>query len=130
MQPSHLSPNEAPDHDNPALSRVIERNIRRIIHLCTKDVQRRSPQRRIADAIPFLFVLICQNRLSEETELPADLDLPIGLLIEHKASCVLQMVDPAHNRFRAMRIVSKSTLRSKPDRKISGLRSIDRKRLS
>ena len=37
MQLSQLNPNEDPDKDNPALSKVIERNIRTIIHLRTKD---------------------------------------------------------------------------------------------
>jgi hypothetical protein len=102
MQPSYFKPNEAPAQDNAALSKVIERNIRTIIHLCTKDAQRRSPQSRIADAIPSLFMLISQNRLSEETEQPADLDLHIGLLTEHELTHMLQMVDPVQDRFGIM----------------------------
>jgi len=39
------------DKDNPALSKVIERNIRTIIHLRTKAAHQRGPQDRIADAI-------------------------------------------------------------------------------
>jgi uncharacterized membrane protein len=39
------------------------------------------------------FVLISQNRLSEETESRADLDLHIGLLTEHELTRVLQMLD-------------------------------------
>jgi uncharacterized membrane protein len=39
------------------------------------------------------FVLISQNRLSEETERRADLDLHIGLLTEHELTRVLQMLD-------------------------------------
>src|SRR5512140_2293 len=144
MQPSQLNPNEEPDNDKPALSRVIEQNIRTIIRLRTKDAQERSPQSRIADAItsfsgrmvfvyvhiawfglwillntgwfgvpvfdPFpyglltmivsleaiflsTFVLISQNRLGEETERRADLDLHIGLLTEHELTRVLQMLD-------------------------------------
>ena len=129
MQPSQLNPSEDPDKDNPALSKVIERNIRTIIHLRTKDAKERSPQTRVADAIssfsgrmvfvtmliawfalwillntgrfgvqvfdPFpyglltmvvsleaiflsTFVLISQNRLSEESERRPDLELHIG----------------------------------------------------
>jgi len=51
MQPSQLNPNEGPDKDNPALSKVIEQNIRTIIHLRTKDMHERDPQSRIADTI-------------------------------------------------------------------------------
>ena len=39
------------------------------------------------------FVLISQNRLSEETERRSDLDLHIGLLTEHELTRVLQMLD-------------------------------------
>lgn len=39
------------------------------------------------------FVLISQNRLSEEAERRADLDLHIGLLTEHELTRVLQMLD-------------------------------------
>jgi uncharacterized membrane protein len=133
-----------PEKDNPALSKVIERNIRTIIHLRTKAAHERNLQSRIADAItsfsgrmvfvyvhivwfsvwilfntgrfgvrmfdPFpyglltmivsleaiflsTFVLISQNRLGEETESRADLDLHIGLLTEHELTRVLQMLD-------------------------------------
>jgi uncharacterized membrane protein len=132
------------EKDNPALSKVIEQNIRTIIHLRTKAARERSLQSRIADAItsfsgrmifayvhiiwfgiwilvntgrfgvhvfdPFpyglltmivsleviflsTFVLISQNRLAEETERRADLDLHIGLLTEHELTRVLQMLD-------------------------------------
>jgi uncharacterized membrane protein len=134
------------DHekDNPALNKVIERNIRTILHLRTKAARERSLQGRIADAItsfsgrmlfayvhiawfgtwillntgrfgvwafdPFpyglltmvvsleaiflsTFVLISQNRLGEESERRADLDLQIGLLTEHELTRVLQMLD-------------------------------------
>ena len=135
---------EDQEKDNPALSKVIERNIRTIIHLRTKAARQRSLQNRIADAItsvsgrmvfayvhivwfglwillntgrfhvhafdPFpyglltmivsleaiflsTFVLISQNRLAEETEHRADLDLHIGLLTEHELTRVLQMLD-------------------------------------
>ena len=135
--------------DNPALSKVIERNIRTIIHLRTKAARERSLQGRIADAItsfsgrmifayvhiawfgawillntewfglrafdPFpyglltmivsleaiflaTFVLISQNRLSEETERRADLDLHIGLLTEHELTRVLQMLDAVQDK--------------------------------
>ena len=146
MQQSQLNRTEKEDHekDNPALSKVIERNIRTIIHLRTRAARQRSLQSRIADAItsfsgrmifayvhiiwfgiwillntgrfgvqpfdPFpyglltmvvsleaiflsTFVLISQNRLGEETERRADLDLHIGLLTEHELTRVLQMLD-------------------------------------
>lgn len=146
MQQSQLNrtENEDQEKDNPALSKVIERNIRTIIHLRTKAAHERGLQSRIADAItsvsgrmifayvhivwfgawilintghfglrifdPFpyglltmvvsleaiflsTFVLISQNRLSEETERRADLDLHIGLLTEHELTRVLQMLD-------------------------------------
>jgi uncharacterized membrane protein len=151
MQQSQLNQPEEADHekDNPALSKVIERNIRTIIHLRTKAARERSLQGRIADAItsfsgrmifayvhiawfgvwillntglfgvrvfdPFpyglltmivsleaiflsTFVLISQNRLSEETERRADLDLHIGLLTEHELTRVLQMLDAIQDK--------------------------------
>src|SRR6185295_16080422 len=51
MQTNH--PNRTEDHeqDNPALSKVIERNIRTIIQLRLKASGERSSQDRIADAI-------------------------------------------------------------------------------
>jgi uncharacterized membrane protein len=39
------------------------------------------------------FVLISQNRMGEESERRADLDLHIGLLTEHELTRVLQMLD-------------------------------------
>src|SRR5512140_3635287 len=53
MQQNQPSRTEKEDHekDNPALSKVIERNIRTIIHLRTKAASERGPQERIADAI-------------------------------------------------------------------------------
>jgi uncharacterized membrane protein len=39
------------------------------------------------------FVLISQNRLSDEAERRADLHLQIGLLTEHEVTRVLQMLD-------------------------------------
>jgi uncharacterized membrane protein len=146
MQQRQLKENEKEEQekDNPALSKVIERNIRTIIHLRTKAERERSPQDRIADNItsfsgrmvfvyvhifwfgiwillntgwfrvpvfdPFpyglltmivsleaiflsTFVLISQNRMGEETERRADLDLHIGLLTEHELTRVLQMLD-------------------------------------
>jgi uncharacterized membrane protein len=149
MQASPLNPKVDTDVDNPALSKVIEQNIRTIIHLRTKDQNERGPQSRIADAItsfsgrmifvyvhmawfglwillntgrfgvqvfdPFpyglltmvvsleaiflsTFVLISQNRLGEETERRADLDLHIGLLTEHELTRVLQMLDAIQDR--------------------------------
>ena len=135
--------------DNPALSNVIERNIRTIIRLRGKAASERSLQDRIADAItsasgrmvfayvhivwfgawillntgragvrafdPFpyglltmivsleaiflsTFVLISQNRLAEESERRADLDLHIGLLTEHELTRVLQMLHAIQTR--------------------------------
>jgi uncharacterized membrane protein len=132
------------EKDNPALSKVIEKNIRTIIHLRTKAAHERGLQSRVADVIttfsgrmifvyvhivwfgawvllntgrfgapvfdPFpyglltmivsleaiflsTFVLISQNRLAEESERRADLDLQIGLLTEHELTRVLQMLD-------------------------------------
>jgi len=144
MEQSQPIQKEDQQKDNPALSKVIERNIRTIIHLRTKDARERSLQGRIADVItsfsgrmifayvhiawfgiwialntgrfgvrvfdPFpyglltmvvsleaiflsTFVLISQNRMGEETERRADLDLHIGLLTEHELTRVLQMLD-------------------------------------
>jgi len=151
MQQSQPDQEEKEDQekDNPALSKVIEKNIRTIIHLRTKAANERSLQSRIADAItsfsgrmifayvhivwfgvwiflntgwfglrafdPFpyglltmivsleaiflsTFVLISQNRLSEETERRADLDLHIGLLTEHELTRVLQMLDAIQDK--------------------------------
>lgn len=149
----HSQPNlkekEGQGKDNPALSKVIERNIRTIIHLRTKAARERSLQGRLADAItsfsgrmifvyahivwfgiwillntgrfgvrafdPFpyglltmivsleaiflaTFVLISQNRMGEETERRADLDLHIGLLTEHELTRVLQMLDAIQDK--------------------------------
>jgi uncharacterized membrane protein len=44
------------------------------------------------------FVLISQNRLSEEIEQRADLDLHIGLLTEHELTRVLQMLDAIQDK--------------------------------
>jgi uncharacterized membrane protein len=44
------------------------------------------------------FVLISQNRLSEETERRADLDLQFGLLTEHELTRVLQMLDAIQDK--------------------------------
>jgi uncharacterized membrane protein len=151
MQQSQSSRTEKEDHekDNPALNKVIERNIRTIIHLRAKAARERGLQSRIADAItsfsgrmifayvhvvwfgiwillntgrfgvrpfdPFpyglltmvvsleaiflsTFVLISQNRLGEETERRADLDLHIGLLTEHELTRVLQMLDAIQDK--------------------------------
>jgi uncharacterized membrane protein len=139
------------DHaeDNPALSKVIERNIRTIINLRLKAAHERSAQDRIADTVtsfsgsmlfvyihilwfylwilfntghvgmrpfdPFpyglltlvvsleaiflsTFVLVSQNRLGEEIERRADLDLHIGLLTEHELTRVLQMLDAIQHK--------------------------------
>ena len=44
------------------------------------------------------FVLISQNRLSEETERRADLELHINLLTEHELTRVLQMLDAIQDK--------------------------------
>jgi uncharacterized membrane protein len=151
MQQSRLNHEEQGDHaeDNPALSKVVERNIRTIIQLRLQAARARSMQDRIADAItsfsgrmvfvyvhivwfgvwillntgrvgvrpfdPFpyglltmvvsleaiflaTFVLISQNRLSEEAEHRADLALHIGLLTEHELTRVLQMLDAIQDK--------------------------------
>ena len=149
-QPNRIE-KEDQEKDNPALSKVIERNIRTIIHLRTKAAHARGLQSRIADAItsfsgrmifayvhvvwfalwillntgrfgvrvfdPFpyglltivvsleaiflsTFVLISQNRLGEETERRADLDLHIGLLTEHELTRVLQMLDAIQDKLK------------------------------
>jgi hypothetical protein len=53
MQQSRLNQEEKADHaeDNPALSHVVERNIRTIIQLRLRAARERSVQNRIADAI-------------------------------------------------------------------------------
>jgi uncharacterized membrane protein len=139
----------ADDDDNPALSNVIERNIRTIIQLRMKADHDRSIQERIADTItafsghmgfvyvhvvwfaawillntgelgiqpfdPFpyglltmvvsleaiflaTFVLISQNRLSEEADRRTDLALQIGLVTEHELTRVLQMLDAIQDK--------------------------------
>jgi len=151
MQQSRLNQEQPGDHaeDNPALSKVVERNIRTIIQLRLQAARARSVQDRIADAItafsghmafvyvhvvwfgvwillntgrigvrpfdPFpyglltmvvsleaiflaTFVLISQNRLSEEAEHRADLALHIGLLTEHELTRVLQMLDAIQDK--------------------------------
>jgi uncharacterized membrane protein len=149
MQQNQLQGSREQDQDNPALSKVIERNIRTIIHLRTKAAHQRGRQDHIADVItsfsgrmifayvhlawfgiwillntgrfgvgvfdPFpyglltmivsleaiflsTFVLISQNRLGEETERRADLDLHIGLLTEHELTRVLQMLDAIQDK--------------------------------
>jgi uncharacterized membrane protein len=151
MQQNRPNRGEKEDHaeDNPALSKVIERNIRTMIRLRLKAARERSVQDRIADAVtsfsgrmefdyvhiiwfcvwvllntgrvvvrpfdPFpyglltmvvsleaiflsTFVLISQNRLGEEMERRADLDLHIGLLTEHELTRVLQMLDAIQHK--------------------------------
>ena len=151
MQQSRVNQVETADNaeDNPALSNVIERNIRTIIHLRRKAASARTLQDRIADVItafsgrmvfayvhivwftvwillntgrfgvrpfdPFpyglltmivsleaiflaTFVLISQNRLSQEAEHRADLAMHIGLLTEHELTRVLQMLDTIQDK--------------------------------
>jgi uncharacterized membrane protein len=151
MQQSSLNQLESADNseDNPALSNVIERNIRTIIRLRLNAAHERGLQDRIADIItsfsgrmifiyvhivwfgawillntgyfgvqPFdpypyglltmivsleaiflsTFVLISQNRLSQEAERRADLDLHVGLLTEHELTRVLQILDTIEDK--------------------------------
>ena len=51
MQTSHPNQREEPEQDNPALSRIIERNIRTMIRLRLKADSERSLQDRAADAV-------------------------------------------------------------------------------
>jgi uncharacterized membrane protein len=44
------------------------------------------------------FVLISQNRISDEADRRADLDLQIGLLTEHEITRGLRMLDQIHHR--------------------------------
>lgn len=151
MPQTRLNPEEKEEYaeDNPALSRVVERNIRTIIQIRLKTARERSLQDRSADAItaysgrmvfvyihivwfglwivlntgylglppfdPFpyglltmivsleaiflsTFVLISQNRLSEDVERRANLGLQIGLLTEHELTRVLQMLDAIQDK--------------------------------
>lgn len=151
MQQPGSNLEERADHedDNPALSHVIERNIRTVLNLRVKADRERTIQDRIADTItafsghlgfvyvhigwfslwillnsgrfglppfdPFpyglltmvvsleavflaTFVLISQNRLSDEAEHRADLALQIGLVTEHEVTRVLQMLDAIQDK--------------------------------
>jgi uncharacterized membrane protein len=135
--------------DNPALSDVVERNIRTILKLRAQAAHERRFQERLADGItsfsgrmsfvyfhalwfgawlllntgrlgiaPFdpypyglltmivsleaiflsTFVLISQNRLGEESDRRADLDLHIGLLTEAELTRVLTMLHAIHDK--------------------------------
>lgn len=88
-------------NDNPALEKVIERDIRTISHLHAKAALDGS----VADAIssfsrlhqaifPSAFILISQNRLGEHTERCAHLDLHAGLLAEPALTRALEVPDP------------------------------------
>lgn len=135
--------------DNPALSDVVERNIRTILRLRAQSASERGPHERIADAIttfsgrlsfvyvhiawfsawillntgwfglrvfdPFpyglltmivsleaiflsTFVLISQNRMGEESDRRADLDLHVGLLTEAELTRTLKMLEAIHDK--------------------------------
>jgi uncharacterized membrane protein len=135
--------------DNPALSNVIEKNIRTMIGLRLKNASERTLQDRIADGItnfaghlrfvyfhvfwfgawilintgllgikafdPFpyglltmivsleaiflsTFVMISQNRMSDDAERRANLHLHIGLLTEHETTRILQMLDAIQDK--------------------------------
>ena len=151
MEQSRSNQKETEDNaeDNPALSNVIERNIRTIIKLRMKAAHERGLQDRIADIIttfsgrmafiyvhilwfgiwillntgklaipPFdpypyglltmvvsleaiflsTFVLISQNRLSQESERRVELEMHIGLLTEHELTRVQQMLDAIQDK--------------------------------
>lgn len=151
MQQSPLNQVETAENaeDNPALSNVIERNIRTIIRLRLKAARARSVQVRSADAItafsgrilfvyvhiawfavwillntgkfgapafdPFpyglltmivsleaiflsTFVLMSQNRFSQEAENRADLTMHISLVTEHELTRALQMLDAIQDK--------------------------------
>ncbi len=135
--------------DNPALSNVIEKNIRTMIGLKLKTARERTFQDQIADGItdfaghlnfvyihiiwfgawillntgklgikafdPFpyglltmivsleaiflsTFVMISQNRMSDDAERRANLHLHIGLLTEHETTRILQMLDAIQSK--------------------------------
>ncbi len=135
--------------DNPALSNVLERNIRTILRLRMQSDRERGIQDRIADLItdfsgqlvfvyvhiiwfggwillntgnfgvrPFdsypyglltmvvsleaiflsTFVLISQNRMGQDAENRANLNLQIALLTENEVTRVLQMLDEIQDR--------------------------------
>jgi uncharacterized membrane protein len=135
--------------NNPALSNVIEKNIRTMIGLKLKNAKERKLQDRIADGItdfaghlnfvyihmiwfgtwilvntgklgikpfdPFpyglltmivsleaiflsTFVMISQNRMSDDAERRANLHLHIGLLTEHETTRILQMLDAIQSK--------------------------------
>ncbi|MEH2152695.1 DUF1003 domain-containing protein [Nostoc sp.] len=137
------------EDNNPALSKIIQRNIRTLIRLRLQAANKRNLQDRIADMItsfsghivfvyvhivwfgawivlntgrigvhpfdPFpyglltmvvsleaiflsTFVLISQNRLSEESEYRTNLNLQIALLTEHEVTRVLQMLDAIQDK--------------------------------
>ena len=140
---THAPPLYDDDPDNPALSDVVERNIRTILKLKTRSAAQRTVQERLADVITSLsgrmsfvylhaawfaawlllntgwftlkpfdpypyglltmivsleaiflstFVLISQNRLGEESDKRADLDLHVGLLAEAELTQILKML--------------------------------------
>lgn len=51
MQQNQPQGSGEPDQDNPAMGKVIERNIRTIMHLRTKAARQRGLQDRIADTV-------------------------------------------------------------------------------
>ena len=148
-------PNTPPDDlyddppDNPALSDVVERNIRAIFKLRAQASRERTVEHRLADGITRLsgrmafvyahavwfgawlalnagwfgmrafdpypyglltmivsleaiflstFVLISQNRISDESDRRADLDLHVGLLTEAELTRVLKMLRAVHEK--------------------------------
>ena len=135
--------------DNPALSDIVERNIRAILRLRAQAALERNAQERLADSVtklsgrmafvylhalwfgtwilintgwlgvrpfdPFPYglltmvvsleaiflsalVLISQNRLGEEADRRADLDLHIGLLTEAELTRVVKMLHAIHDK--------------------------------
>ena len=51
MRPNHPKTTKDPEQDNPALSKIIERNIRTIIQLRLKESHERTLQDRVADSV-------------------------------------------------------------------------------
>ena len=55
-------------------------------------------QEKLATSSLSTFVLISQNRFSDEADRRAELDLQIGLLAEHELTRVLQMLDAIQDK--------------------------------
>jgi len=151
MQPSQVDHKDSVGDEakNPALNRVIERNLRKMIYLRLKAQRQRTWHERVADLFtsfsgrmlfvylhviwfgawitlnsgllgvqpfdpfPFglltmivsleaiflsTFVLISQNRISQESERRSDLVMHISILTEHEPTLALRMLDALQDR--------------------------------